>query len=112
MKTLKALKITSILNSIFCIFCVASTVCFAFAEYFSFEIFFAIGMILLLGWMINPVGIISFQICITVFIEERKQSQAKKLIGKKWIWIFIWPIITTVFWVIGGLLFVKFTGGV
>ena len=33
MKTVKALKITSILNGIFCFFCIASTVCFAIAHY-------------------------------------------------------------------------------
>ena len=112
MKTLKSIKITYMLNSIFCFFCIVSTVCFAIYEYFSFSIFFSIGMLSLIGWMVNPVGIISFITCLTTFIAERKQPQAKELIGKKWLWIFFWPIITTVFWLLGGGLFVEFTGGV
>ena len=62
MKTLKALKITSILNGIFCFFCVASTVCFAITRYYDSNLFFSIGNILIYGWMINPIGIISFVI--------------------------------------------------
>ena len=96
MKTLKALKITSILNGIFCFSCVASTVCFAILRYFDIRAFFSVGMILTCGWIINPVGIVSFVVCLSIFLSERKNEEAKQVIGKKWIWIFVWPIITTI----------------
>jgi len=111
MKTLKALKITSILQILFCLFCMISTVGFAFGDPFENYILFAIAEFSLYGWIANPVGIISFIVCLRLFLKERKAPESKQIIGKKWIWIFIWPIITTLFWIIGGGLMVKFTGG-
>ena len=46
MKTVKALKITSVLNSIFCLFCIASTICFAVNRYFDLRVF----LILPISW--------------------------------------------------------------
>ncbi len=112
MKTVKALKITSVLNSIFCLFCIASTICFAVNRYFDLRVFFDIANILVYGWIINPVGIISFVVCLVLFLFERKESEAKQVMGKKWVWIFIWPVMTTVLYLTAGVLTVAFTGGV
>ena len=112
MKTLKALKITSILNGIFCFFCIASTVCFAINRYFDIRAFFSVGMILTYGWIINPIGIISFIVCLSMFLSERNNQEAKQVIGKKWIWIFVWPVVTTVFYVSAIIFLVSLTGGV
>ncbi len=112
MKTLKALKITSILNGIFCFFCVASTVCFAITRYYDSNLFFSIGNILLYGWMINPIGIISFVICLPIFLAEGKEQEARNAMGRKWIWVFVWPIITTLLYLVSSILTVAFTGGV
>lgn len=112
MKTIRALKVTSILNGIFCFFCIASTVCFALNRYFDLRFFFDIANILIYGWMINPVGIISFVVCLVSFVAERKTPEARQVMGKKWIWIFIWPIITTVLYLTAVILTVAFTGGV
>ena len=87
MKTVKALKITSVLNSIFCLFCIASTICFAVNRYFDLRVFFDIANILVYGWVINPVAIISFVVCLVLFICEHKESEAKQVMGKKWVWI-------------------------
>ena len=112
MKTVKALKITSILNGIFCFFCVASTVCFAITRYCDSNLFFSIGNILIFGWIINPVGIVSFAVCLSLFLSERKNQEAKEVIGRKWVWIFVWPIITTLLYLVSSILTVAFTGGV
>lgn len=116
MKTLKALKITSILNSIFCFFCIASTACFAISHFQclsdDWRTLFKIANVLIYGWVANPVAPISFLVCITFFLIERKQPENSHLIGKKWIWIFIWPIITTFFYFVALMLTVAFTGGV
>ena len=112
MKTVKALKITSVLNSIFCLFCIASTICFAVNRYFDLRVFFDIANILVYGWIINPIAIISFVVCLVLFICEHKESETKQVIGKKWMWIFVWPVITTVLYLTAGVLTVAFTGGV
>ena len=112
MKTVKALKITSILNGIFCFFCVASTVCLAITRYCDSNLFFSIGNILIFGWIINPVGIVSFVVCLSLFLSERKNQEAKEVIDRKWIWIFVWPIITTLLYLVSSILTVAFTGGV
>ncbi len=113
MKTLRALKITSVLQIIFCLFCVASTICFAITRYSDlWRIPFRIANILIYGWIGNPVSPISFVVCLVLFLIERKQTENRQLIGKKWIWIFIWPVITTFFYFAALVLTVAFTGGV
>ena len=116
MKTLKALKITSILNSIFCFCCIISLSCLAinrYCELGTFENIIAIiGGIPLLCWIINPIGIVSFIVCLVLFLTEREKQEVKQVMGKKWIWIFIWPVITTVFYFISIYLLVTITGGV
>ena len=112
MKTLKALTISSTVHIAFCLCCIASTVCFALDNLLETDILFGIGMILFLCWIINPVGIVSFIINLTMFLIERKQPEHRSLISKKWVWIFIWPVVTTVLWLTSAVLFVKFTGGV
>ena len=117
MKTIKALKITSVLQIIFCIFCIASTVCFAISHYQciagdNWRTSFDIANILIYGWVVNPVAPVSFIICLVLFLAERKQPENRQLIGRKWIWIFIWPAITTLFYFAAGILAVVFTGGV
>lgn len=112
MKTLKILKLTAILNGIFCLCCIASNICFALHRYYDIHPLFGIEGILLYGWFVNPVGIITFTRGLAIYKEERKIPEEKKIIGLKWIWIFIWFIITIVFWLFGGVLFVYLTGGV
>ena len=117
MKTINALKITSILNGIFCFCCIASTVCFAITHYQfivgdEWRTSFRIANTLIYGWVVNPIAPISFVVCILFFLIERKQPENKQLIGKKWIWIFVWPIITALFYFAALILTVAFTGGV
>ena len=112
MKTLRALKIASILNSIFCLSCVISIICFAVNHYYQTNLLSLIGVLFVYGWMVNPIPLISCVLSFKFYLTERKSEMARQIIGQKWIWIFIWPVITTAFWVIGGGLFVEITGGV
>lgn len=118
MKTLKALKITSALQIIFCVFCIASTVCFGISRYqfltdsASWRSTFDIANILIYGWVANPVAPISFVVCFVLFLIERKQPENRQVIGKKWIWIFVWPVVTVFFYFVALMLSVAFTGGV
>ena len=112
MKTLRNLKIAFVFNGIFCLSCILSTTCFAVARYFDSRLFFDIGNIFIYGWIINPIGIISFLFCLVPFLRERKAPEDRQAMGKKWIWIFLWPIITTLMYFAAGMLTVAFTGGV
>lgn len=112
MKTLKKLKTTFILNGIFCFCCIASTICLAINHYCNIYIFFGIGVLLAYGWMVNPFAIISCFRCFAAYLSERKMPECKQLIGRKWVWIIIWPIITTILYLLSAGLFIAFTGGV
>lgn len=118
MRTRKVLKITSVLNGIFCLLCVASTVCFAISDYLyahhmaSWDIFLNIAGVLALGWAVNPAAPISFVIGMIIFCMEYRQPENRPLIGKKWIWILVWPVITTIFYFAALIFAMAFTGGV
>ena len=113
MKTLQALRRAAIWSGVFCFFCVLSTVCFAIYYYFDVSYdFVGVGMLSVYGWMVNPLALISCIRCLKAYLKERKDSEAREIIGKRWIWIFILPAITTVLWLAGGVLLVAFTGGV
>ena len=118
LKTLRALKITAVLQIIFCVLCIVSAVCFGIAHYQfltdsdSWRSTFDIANILIYGWVVNPIAPISFVVCFVLFLIERKQPENRQVIGKKWIWIFVWPVITTIFYFAALLLAIAFTGGV
>ena len=112
MKTLKALKITSILQIIYCIYCFVPIICLIIGGGSPVSLLTDISILLFYFVAINPIAIISFIICLSYFLAERKKPEQKQLIGKKWIWIFIWPIVTTVFYITAGGLMAVLTGGV
>ena len=95
MKTLKTLKITSILNGIFCFFCVAFVICLFINQHDSNNIVKIIGGISGIGWLINPTPLISFILCVGAFSDEHHCPDMRQIIGKKYLWIYIWPVITT-----------------
>lgn len=112
MKTLKALKTTSILNGLFCFFCIVFVICLTTNQYYHMDIIVAIGVIATFGWMFNPTPIISFIVCFGYFLTERHSPEEKQRIGKKYIWIFIWSIVTTLFYFTAMGFLVAITGGV
>ena len=112
MKTLKALKTATIWNCIFCLSCIISIICVAVNHYYNTNLLSLVGTLFVYGWMVNPIPLILCIRCFKLYMTERKNEKAKQTIRKKWILIFIYPVITTVFWVFGGGLFVVITGGV
>ena len=109
MKTLKTLKITSIIQIIYCTYCLLSTLLIIIG--------INIGPIVLANTMLYifyatvEFSIFIMPMCfianLVTFLKERKSPEQINVIGKKWIWIFIWPIIATVFFLIQILPFIR-----
>lgn len=98
MKTKKALIITSILQILYCNGCIGTVLSFVMSRYYELGIFRTIAELGLLILVVNPTCLICFIVCLCFWLKERKDPEASALIGKKWIWIFIWLAITTVFY--------------
>lgn len=112
MKTLKSLKYTSIFQIIYCLYCLIPIFFIVLGKSSGIFTYTEIGTFLFCFVVINPTAIISFIINMSCFLAELKDSDQKKIIGLKWVWIFIWPIITTVFFITSGTIFTLLTGGV
>ena len=112
MKTIKWLKTSIVLQSIFAFFCIASSLCFAINRYFDLRILFTLGNILIYGWIINPIGLISVVVGLVLFFSEKSNNEHCKIIGKKWIWFIVFLVIDILLYLTAGVLTVAFTGGV
>ncbi len=112
MKTLKALKITSILQIMYCIYCFIPVICLTISKGSPVSLLTDIGIALFYFAAINPITIICFIICLSYFLAERKKPEGRQQIGKKCIWIFIWPIITFSFLAFDTMVFAWFVAGV
>lgn len=95
MKTQKALKITSVIQGIFCAYCLISTLLIIIGT--STGPIILANSMLFLFYSTVEFSIFIMPICfivnLAILIKERKCPEQRKLLGKKWIWIFIWPII-------------------
>ena len=112
MRTIKWLKTSIVLQSIFAFFCIASSLCFAINRYFDLRFFFTLGNILNYGWIINPIGLISVVVGLVLFFSEKSNNEHRKIISKKWIWFIVFLVIDILLYVTAGVLTVAFTGGV
>lgn len=112
MKTIKWLKTSIVLQSIFAFFCITSSLCFTINRYFDLRIFFTLGNISVYGWLINPIGLISVVVGFILFFSEKSNDENRKIIGTKWIWFVVFFIIDILLYLTAGMLLVVFTGGV
>ena len=112
MKTLKALRISSVFQAVYCFFCVLSSVLFLIYKSTDMDILVGLGVLAMYGWSINPVGPVTLAVGMVLFSGERKDPVQKERIGKKWLWFIAWFVIDTVLWVLAGGLMVGITGGV
>lgn len=112
MKTLKFLKISIVLQSIYLFFCIFSTVCFAIYGYFGIDNFFRLGNLLVPGWMLNPTGILTITLGLSFYFFEKGNEDFNKIIGKKWIWFIVFFVIDTFLYFICGGMIAVLTGGV
>ena len=112
MKTIKWLKISIVLQSIFAFFCIASSVCFAINRYFDLRIFFTLGNLLIYGCIINPIGLISIVVGIILFFSEKGKDENRIIVGKKWIWFVVFFVMDTLLYLASAGMMVLLTGGV
>lgn len=109
MKTLKVLKITSIIQGLYCLYCFVIFLLIFIGFNTTANTCLQIGTFIFYSTIEFTIFIapVCFFINLFSFIKERKDPEHKKIIGKKWIWIFVWPIITTVFFLISVLPFIR-----
>ena len=105
MKTLKFLKISAALQTVFYLFCAVSNLCL-------YLWYIKLGMAFTSFWILNPIGPVCLIIGIILFLIERKKPQARALIGRKWLWIPGLFFMTLFVYVISGMIHVFLTGGV
>ena len=111
MKTLKVLKITSILHGIFCLCCIVSILCMCFIPAGTLHnVVQTLGVISVIGWMFNPSPFICTIVGLVIFLSERDNPEERKALGKKGIWFFLWPLID-IFCYLAAIFFLVFTTG-
>lgn len=111
MKTLKTLKITSVLQGTYCAYCLISILlvfvgtrigaaALVNAAVSLYLLTFAAAIHIIpshiIPYIVPVCAGICFFINLVCFVFERKSPEQRKFIGKKWIWIFVWPITVIV----------------
>ena len=112
MRTLKALKFTSLLQAFYCVYCFVPIVFLAIGDSSGIFVYTEIG-ISLFGLAVSiPIVSGSFIVCMCIFISEIRSPEQSRIIGSKWLWIIAWPLITTTALIVSGMLLIYYTGGV
>lgn len=112
MNTLKRLKRLTIFQILYCSFCVLSCIFFWIYESTENDRLLSLGILSMYGWCVNPIGPITLIGGLRTYWKERKNEEDRNLIGIKWIWFLIWPVIDTVLYVVSAGMMVGITGGV
>lgn len=112
MKTLKALRIAAVLNGIYCLCCIAYAICLTLYQHIHSPVIKTIGVITGLGWLLNPSPVIAFVMCRVRYSAERRSPEARQLIGKKYVWIYLWPVIAAACYFAAMGTLIEITGGV
>ena len=109
MKTTKALKTTSIIQIAFCVYYLLSFLLIVIGTNWG-PIALA-NIALFLFYFFTCYSIIIIPICFFInlgfFISDCHNPEQKKLLGKKWIWIFVWPVITAACYFLSCLPFIR-----
>ena len=112
MKTMKWLKISAVLHALFAFFCLSSTLCFVIFRETDEWTWFAIGGILMYGWIVNPTGPITLIVGLKRFLSERRIPEYRKLIGKRWLWFGAGFVFDLLLYLAAIMAMVVLTGGV
>ena len=109
MRTTDSIKVTSIVQITLSIYYLIS-ILFVVIGTNGGPIFLA-NIVLFLFYLFTWYSIIIVPICFFInlycFLKGRKDPKQKELVGKKWIWIFVWPVITTALFLVSALPFIR-----
>ncbi len=104
MKTMKSLKITSVIQGIYCVGGIVALVMLAVHDMLVGtgieQQFILFGLMLCFFSVINPVGIICFVVNLVIFLLERRDLEQRKKIGGYWVFIPIWLAGCSVLWLL------------
>ena len=112
MKTLKYLKRAKISFAVF-VFCGFLSIQAFFLNSRDWnDMYMTIGIFSMCGWIINPFPLYYAVFGLKHYWSERKNPIVRNRIGNQW-WLFpVIGLLSIVIWMVSGLLFVEFTGGV
>lgn len=114
LKTLKYLKRTKYVTLLYLFFCLFSLVAVYSSEFQMLNSirYFKFAAATLLLWATNPMVFIVSLLGFKAYFVERKDTEKRNMIGKKWILFFLWNIVVVVAWYISLFFWIYFTGGV
>lgn len=111
LKYIKRIKHTALLYLFFCIFSLVAVYSSQHPMLHSTQ-YFEFAAVTLLLWAINPMVLIVSLLGFKAYFVERKDIEKRNMIGKKWMFFFIWNIVVVVAWHVSLFFFIYFTGGV
>ncbi len=112
MKTMKSLKITSVIQGIYCVGGIVALIMLAVFDMLvdtGVETqFLMFGLMMAFLSIINPVGIVCFLVNLIIFLLERRDLEERRRIGGYWIFIPIWLAGCTVLWLLCAYQFIYY----
>ena len=113
-RTLKFIKWTKLLTLIYIFLCIFSLIVIYISRFpvLHNTRYFEWAASTLLIWCLNPMVLIISLLGIIKCLNERKNAEKRKIIGKRWVWFIVCNIITFFVWFTSIIFWVYFTGGV
>ena len=117
-KTIKYIKRTKHVSLFYFLLCFISIMLFVIHNYqqITYDYFnqklFSVAMLSVYLWLLNPMVLLVSAVGFMTYIKERKDSQKRNQIGKKWVAFIFWSVACVIAWLISGGCVVQLTGGV
>lgn len=105
------LKVFTVLQVVYLLFCLSSIALFAVNRYGEAAWAFSVANVLVPFWALNPVGLLSLAAGIWYLIM-RGDPELSRVIGRKWLWFVGGFLFDVLLFLACGVLLVLFTGGV
>ncbi len=112
MKTLKALKITGIIQGVYLSYCFITFIMIILGDMLNSPVLLQLGTKLIFPFfatieMFACFIPICFFINLGFYLDDRKNAEQKALIGKKWVWIIVSPCLALILFALTTLPFLR-----